>query len=44
MTLDCVIIPCRYVKAAEIYRIHKSEPSGKLLFFIISGTDLWTRV
>lgn len=29
MTLDCVIIPCRYVKAAEIYRIHKSEPSGK---------------
>lgn len=44
MTLDCVIIPCRYVKAAEIYRIHKSVSSGKWLFFIISGTDLWTRV
>lgn len=44
MTLDCVIIPCRYVEAAEIYRIHKRVSSGKWLFFIISGTDLWTRV
>lgn len=32
MTLDCVIIPCRYVEAAEIYRIHKSVSNGKWLF------------
>lgn len=32
MTLDCVIIPCRCMEAAEIYRIHKKWIQQKMTF------------